>query len=103
LSSSSIDKYIDDLRKEQEKIEDIYNKLAKFLYINAIHPVNDDIIGYFQFFIREERMKYEAGAKNEDVINNLTKIMTKYESDMDSFKKIASMQEIYRILKIHFL
>jgi hypothetical protein len=82
-----IDQRINDLRKEQEEIEDIFIKLSKFLHVNAILPFNDESIQYLRFLIRIERMKNEAGIRNNDVVEGLSKIIMTYEDSMDAFKK----------------
>lgn len=87
LSLSDIDKRIGDLQEEAAKIRDVYQKLAKFLHANAILPINDDILEYLRYFVREEQMKQSAGAKNADVIANLEKMMEEYTKEMEMFKK----------------
>jgi hypothetical protein len=87
---SAVDKRIKDLQKEQANVEDIYQKLSKFLYVNAIHPVNDDILYYLQLFSQEEQMKHKVGIDNDDVITGLVEITTKYTNNMDIFKKVLS-------------
>jgi hypothetical protein len=82
-----IDQHINDLQKEQAEIEDILNKMSKFLHVNAILPLNDDNVQYLRFFIREEQMKHEAGTRNNAVFDGLSTIITNYEDNMDAFKK----------------
>ena len=82
-----IDKRIDDLRTEQVTILNIYNKLTKFLHINAIHPFNDDILDYLRLFIREEQMKNDSGVQNNAVIEGLVEITKEHEKEMRVFRK----------------
>jgi hypothetical protein len=92
LSLTEIDKRISDLRDEQRKIQDVYKKLARFLHANAILPINDGYIDYLQYFIREEQMKQNAGDHNPEVLANLEKMMTDYNSEMELFKKTLQEQ-----------
>ncbi|CAF3898573.1 unnamed protein product [Rotaria sp. Silwood2] len=84
---------IDNLQSEQAIINDVYMKLLKFLYINAIHPCNDDIVEYLKLFIREEEIKRNKGIQNDYVIDNLTKIMTKYKNSIDVLKRNLAKQD----------
>ena len=87
MSLKDIDKRITDLQEEAARIQDVYRKLARFLYANAILPINDDIVDYLRYFIREEQMKQSAGAHNTEVINGLEKMMTDFTNDMELLKK----------------
>ncbi|CAF3592333.1 unnamed protein product [Rotaria sp. Silwood1] len=89
----NIQGYIDNLQKEQEMIKDIYMELLKFLYVNAIHPCNNDIVEYLRLFILEEHIKRNAGISNDEIIDNLTKTMTQYEHDIDILKKNLAKQD----------
>jgi len=81
-SLTDIDKRISDLRNEKTQIEDVYKQLSKFLCANAILPLNDEILGYLRYFIRDEQMK-----KNNDVVQGLEKMMKDYEEEMNLFKE----------------
>jgi hypothetical protein len=82
-----IDQHINDLEKEEAEIEDIFNKMSKFLHVNAILPLNDDSVQYLRFFIREEQMKNEEGIRNNAVFDGLSTIIMNYVDNMDAFKK----------------
>ncbi len=93
LSLRDIDKRISDLREEQAKIQDVYRKLAEFLHANSILPINDDIVEYLRYFIREEQMKQSAGAYNTEIIAGLEKMMTEFTNDMELLRKILNEQK----------
>jgi hypothetical protein len=93
MSLTDIDKRIRDLREEAAKIQAVYRKLARFLYANAIIPINDAFAEYLQYFIREEQMKQNAGAHNSDVIDGLKKLMADFNNDMISFKNASEGQK----------
>ncbi|CAF2985234.1 unnamed protein product [Rotaria sp. Silwood2] len=87
MSLNDIDQRIENLRKEEKQIQDVYKELARFLHRNAILPINDDFPDYIRYFIREEQLKQSAGARNTEVINNLEKLMADFMNDMERFKK----------------
>lgn len=93
ISLRGIDQRITDLREEAAKIQDVYKKLAGFLHANAILPINDDILEYLRYFIREEQLKQSAGARNADVIAGLEKMMAEFTNDMELFKKTLKEQK----------
>jgi hypothetical protein len=93
MSLTDIDKRIRDLREEAAKIQAVYRKLARFLYANAIIPINDAFAEYLQYFIREEQMKQNAGAHNSEVIDGLKKLMADFNNDMISFKNASEGQK----------
>ncbi|CAF2122378.1 unnamed protein product [Rotaria magnacalcarata] len=84
--SKAIQAYIDELREEQKKIDNIYMKLSEFLHVHAIHPCSDDIVDYLYLFAREEKIKGDLGIENKDVIDNLTAIFEAYQADIGAFK-----------------
>jgi hypothetical protein len=92
LSLHEIDKRITDLRNEKRQIEEVYKKLAQFLHANAILPINDDLVDYLQYFIREEQMKQSSGADNRTLIARLEQMMTDYKNEMEFFKKTLEEQ-----------
>ncbi|CAF3087293.1 unnamed protein product [Rotaria sp. Silwood2] len=87
MSLNDIDQHINNLREEENKIQDVYKKLVRFLHANAILPINDDFPEYLRYFLREEQMKQSAGAHNTEIITNLEKMMTDFMRDMELFKK----------------
>ncbi|CAF3451890.1 unnamed protein product [Rotaria sp. Silwood1] len=93
MSLSDIDKRISDLREEAAKIQDVYKQLAKFLHANSILPINDDILDYLQYFIREEQMKQNAGARNDEIIAGLRKTMDEFTNNMELFKNAIREQK----------
>jgi hypothetical protein len=93
MSLRDIDKRISDLREEAAQIQDVYTKLAGFLNANAILPINDDILEYLRYFIREEQMKLNAGARNSEVIAGLEKMMTEFTSNMELLRKTLKEQK----------
>ncbi|CAF2709228.1 unnamed protein product [Rotaria sp. Silwood2] len=78
MSLSDIDQHISSLREEERKIQDVYKKRARFLHQNAILPINDDFPDYIRYFLHEEQLKQSAGARNNEVISNLEKIMSDF-------------------------
>ncbi|CAF4719538.1 unnamed protein product, partial [Rotaria magnacalcarata] len=78
-----IDQRISDLRAEAAKIRDVYIKLAKFLHTNSIVPINNDIVEYLQYFIREEQMKQNAGAGNQELIAGLRKQLDEFTNNFE--------------------
>ncbi len=92
LSLGEIDRRLTDLRNEKRQIEEVYKKLARFLHANSILPINDDFLDYLQYFIREEQMKQNSGAHNEELIASLEKMMADYKDDMELFKKTLQDQ-----------
>jgi hypothetical protein len=93
MTLTDIDKRISDLRAEEREIQNVYRKLAAFLYANSILPINDDIVAYLEYFIREEQMKQSAGARNTDVITGLETMMTDFKQEMELFKKTVEDQK----------
>lgn len=93
MSLGDIDKRLTDLREEAAKIQEVYKKLVKFLHVNAMLPVNDDLINYLEYFIHEEETKQNAGAKNTDVITNLKRILMNHKADMEVFKRALDDQK----------
>lgn len=93
LTLTDIDKHISALREEERRIQEVYRKLARFLHANAILPINDGYIDYLKYFIREEQMKKNADAHNNEVITNLEKMMAEYENDMKLFKQTIVSQK----------
>jgi len=87
-----INKHIRDLQEEQAQIQDIYKKLARFLYANSMYPINDGYIEYLQYFIHEEKKKQNGNGHNTQVIANLEKLMADYESEIELFKKTLQDQ-----------
>ncbi len=92
MSLAEIDQRITDLRKEQAHIQDVYKKLARFLYAKSILPINDVYIEYLQYFIHEEQMKQNTGDHNTEAIANLEKMMADYKNEMEPFKKFVKNQ-----------
>ncbi len=93
LSLKDIDKRIHALRDEQAQIQDVYKKLARFLYIKSILPINDVYIEYLEYFIREEQMKQGTRDYNTETIANLEKMIKDYKNEMESFKRILEEQK----------
>ncbi|CAF2089667.1 unnamed protein product [Rotaria magnacalcarata] len=93
MSLSDIDQRISDLRAEAAKIRDVYIKLAKFLHTNSIVPINNDIVEYLQYFIREEQMKQNAGAGNQELIAGLRKQLDEFTNNFELFKKAIKEQQ----------
>lgn len=90
LISKAIQEYINELKEEQTKIDDIYMKLSKFLHIHAIHPCSDDIVDYLYLFTQEEKIKEGLDIENKDMITNLTAITKKYEEEINYFKTTST-------------
>jgi hypothetical protein len=81
--SEAIEQRIKDLKAEEEAIIKVCTQLTQFLRVNALNPVNDDILEYIQHFIREEQTKKNAGAQNEGVIAGLQQLLVDYKVEMD--------------------
>ncbi len=92
ISLNEIDQHITDLRNEAEQIQSVYQKLAAFLYTHALLPVNDDLIEYLRYFIREEEIKKSAGADNADILEGLEKMLKEFTDEMELFKKTLQEQ-----------
>ena len=86
-SLADIDQRITDLRDEKKEIENVYKKLSKFLYANAILPLNDDVIEYLKHFLQQEQMKKNAGSQNGDVIQGLEQMINDYQEEINLFKE----------------
>ena len=86
-SLTDIDKRITDLRNEKKEIEDVYKKLSKFLYANAILPLGDDVIEYLQHFLQHEQMKRDDGCQNDDVIRGLEQMLIDYQEEINLFRR----------------
>ncbi|CAF4026712.1 unnamed protein product [Rotaria sp. Silwood2] len=93
MTLNDIDKRISDLREEATKIKEVYKKVAIFLHANAIVAINDDVVEYLQYFIREEQMKQSAGASNADVIAGLNNLMKEFGENMELLKKTLKEQK----------
>ncbi len=93
MSLRDIDQRITDLREEERQIQDVYQKLAGFLHANSILPINDDILEYLRYFIREEQMKQGAGAHNNGVIAGLENMMAEFISNMERFRRTLKEQK----------
>ncbi|CAF3719844.1 unnamed protein product [Rotaria sp. Silwood1] len=78
-----IEQRIKDLKTEQEAIIKVCTQLTQFLRVNALNPVNDDILEYIEHFIREEKLKKSAGVQNSSVIAGLEKLLVDYKCEMD--------------------
>ena len=79
----AVEQRIKDLKFEQEQIIKVCSQLTEFLRVNALNPINDDMLEYIEHFIREERLKKSAGAHNESVIAGLEKALADYKREMD--------------------
>lgn len=93
VTLQDIDQRIRDLRDESEKIQAVYIKLAKFLHVNSLVPVNNDIKDYLQYFIREEEMRKSAGAKNGALLAGLKKQLEEFTNSMELFQKTIQEQQ----------
>ena len=89
---SNIDQRIRDLREEQRKIQSVYQKLVRFLYVNALLPVNDDFLEYLEYFIREQQTISNSGGNNAQTIANLQRIKDEYKQQIDLFKRTVEEQ-----------
>lgn len=82
-----VEKRIHDLTNEQNQIRQVCAQLSQFLRANALNPVNDDILQYIEHFIREEQIKRNAGAQNDDVIAGLQNLLNDYRHEMSVFQE----------------
>lgn len=92
-SLSDIDQLITALRGEQAKIQEVYKKMAQFLCVHSLLPINDNYVEYLQYFIQVERGKRTNNADNTEVTANLQKMIADYTSEMEAFKKIVQEQK----------
>jgi hypothetical protein len=77
-----IEQRINDLRTEEKEIIKVCTQLTQFLRVNALNPINDDILDYIQHFIREERTKRNSGVQNDGVIAGLEQLLADYKHEM---------------------
>ena len=88
ISLADIDRRISDLRREAAEIQNVYKQLAAFLQANSILPINDAIIEYLKYFIREAQMK-----QNLDVIAGLEKMMAEVAADINLLRTTLQQQK----------
>ena len=88
VSLSDIDQRIRDLRQESAKIQEVYKQIAAFLHANSILPINESIIEYLKYFIREAQMKQDAV-----VAAALEKMMKEVSADIDLLKTTVGKQK----------
>ena len=81
VSLNDIDQRIRDLRRESAKIHEVYKQIAAFLYANSIIPINESIIEYLKYFIREAQMKQDV-----NVVAGLEKMMGEVSADINLLK-----------------
>lgn len=80
---SQIDKHIVYALDEQEKIEDVYKKLCKYLQIHCTIPINDAIPKYMEYFVSEEETKYKTGADNDAVLEVFKVLQRNSENEIN--------------------
>ena len=85
---TDVDQWITSLKEESRQIQDIYKRCATFLQANAIIPVNHAYVDYVKYFIEEEESKNQAGAQNQETINNLKKIVEEFKEHITNFTEI---------------
>jgi hypothetical protein len=85
-----IDKRISDLRDEEAAIRQICVKLSLFLKANSITPFNDDMLEYFNHFIKEEKQKRMEGKDNADIIRGLEEMIRDYTQEVNLFTRNIS-------------
>jgi hypothetical protein len=83
-----VDERLKSLKDEKDAILGVCSKLAHFIRMNSINPVNDDILEYIQHFIREEKQKRNSGAKNDEIINGLEKLEGDYRKEIESIQQL---------------
>lgn len=86
-----IDRLVNALQNEQTKIQDVYRKMAQFLSVHSLLPINNDYIEYLRYFIRVERVKH---SNNAEVMANLSQIVADYTNEMEAFEKIVREQKL---------
>lgn len=82
-----VEKRINDLKKEQDKIIEISAKLANFLKQNAIVPFNDAFLDYLKHIIKQEREKYNVGDNEKNRIEKLENLKDHYINQKEIFEK----------------
>ncbi len=92
-SLSQINKRKNDTLDEQTKIENVYEKLCKFLQVNSILPFNEHSLEYNNDFIREEQMRHRYGAQNDGTIKNLEMLRSKFENEINLLKKTSENED----------
>jgi hypothetical protein len=90
----AIEKHIKDLKAEEEAIMKVCAQLTQFLSVNALSPLNDDILEYIQHFIREEQLKKNAGAQNDAVIVGLQSLLANYRREMNILQQSKKISQI---------
>lgn len=88
ISLNDIDQRIRDLRGESAKIQEVYKQIAAFLYANSILPINESIIEYLKYFIREAQMKQDV-----NVVAGLEKMMEEVSADLNLLKTTVEEQK----------
>lgn len=92
-SSTVVDQRLKSLKAEKDAILEVCSKLAYFIRMNSINPVNDDILAYIQHFIREEKQKRNAGAKNDEIIMGLEKLEEDYRKEIETMKELIKTSQ----------
>ncbi|CAF2645522.1 unnamed protein product [Rotaria sp. Silwood2] len=83
LSLSQIYTHITNTQDEQTKVQNVYRKLCKFLQVNAILPLDEDLLKYIQDVIRKKESKKNSGAQNDDTIHHLEKLKSNYANEIE--------------------
>ena len=83
---SYIERYIAELKEEQEIIRHVCNKLRIFVRTNSLNPINDAVIEYINHCIYQEKQKLNVGDVNAEVIRGLENLIGEYQ---DEFKLLS--------------
>lgn len=84
---NALEQRIRDLKEEQAAIVSVCSHLSQFLFENALNPVNDDILEYIDYFIREAKMKKNNGGQYDMVIAGLEQMKIDYKRELDLLNK----------------
>lgn len=94
---------IGDLRQESQQIQDVYRRLVEFLQANAMIPINDGLVEYLNYFIREEETKQNANNNKSEIISQLQKLKTEHEKYIsqlqNTLKARTKLDDVNSILK----
>ena len=90
----AIEKRIADLRNEQEQLTKVCAHLTQFLRANSLNPINDDVVEYTELFIKEEKIKRNNGAQNENIIDGLQKLLEDYRHEMIISQQAVQMSQM---------
>lgn len=88
FSLKIIDKHIENLRYEENAIKEVYRSLTLFIYQNALVPINDSVVDYLKYFLKEAENKKTNDENNKKEIQRLKDLINEYNSVFTSMRAI---------------